>query len=766
MQGSMARDLRHMPTRPDCDRLGLFLRGMQTMTRTMIGLLLAALLMPVATRAQDAATPALDTAPVPEATVAEIPLARADSAAVTVPSAPDAWGGPRRADQATLSDQVVGYTIEAKLDPEKHTIEGRQRMTWRNRSAQPVGSVYLHLYLNAFSNTGSTFFTEAREWNFNFRSDVPTEEGEWGFIRLAKVQQAGVDVPWTFVQPDGGPATDQTVVRLDLPEPVAAGATLTLDIDFFDQLPRVVARTGWFGSFHLVGQWYPKIGVLELPGERGATAPRWNVHEFHMHSEFYADFGRFDVTLDVPSEVTVGATGVLTGEPVTADGRTRHRYVQEDVHDFAWTADANYAEPLTDTWRFGNDPPVALRVLFPPEYEKSAAPALQATKDSLEYFSRTLGAYPYRSVTVIIPPYNAGEAGGMEYPTFFTASGFSDPAENTAARFALDFVTVHEFGHGYFYGILASNEFEEPWMDEGLNEFWDQRMLQARHPEGVRVTPSWLKRLGIDPAIDTFDAESLAAGLADPVDALGHSAWDRYSSSSYSTIYSRTATMMRELEARIGSEKLERAFKHYYELWKFRHPSSADLREALAEGSGERAVVEDLFARHVYDARKTGAWIVDFDSSADKPGLGYFANDQGERVETTEEAREEAVEAARKDWKEKNPDADSDAAGPYPYLTTVLLRRADTTPETVRLQFADDSQQDFEWNDDRLWKRIVLRTPARATEVRIDPDGKRHLDFNKLDDARTVESDSAASRRWGADIRAAWNGLLALLLQL
>ena len=699
-------------------------------------------------------------------TVAEIPFARADAGAVRVPSAPEAWGGMRRGDEATLSDQVVSYTIEAKLDPELHTIDGKQRLTWRNRSDQPVGSVYLHLYLNAFSSTGSTFFTEARELGFGFRSEVPTDEGEWGFTRLDRVQQNGVDVPWRFVQPDGGPETDRTVVRLDLPEPVEPGAELALDIDFFNQLPRVVARTGWFGSFHLVGQWYPKIGVLELPGERGAEAARWNVHEFHLHSEFYADFGRFDVTLDVPSEVRVGATGVLTGEPEVIDGRSRYRFVQEDVHDFAWTADAQFAEPLTTTWRFPGSPEVSVQVLYPPEYEKSAQPALQATLDSLEYFSRTLGPYPYRSVTVVIPPYNADEAGGMEYPTFFTASGFRDPAPDTLARAALDFVTVHEFGHGYFYGILASNEFEEPWMDEGLNEFWDQRMLTERHPDGIGVTPRWLKLLGIDPKLNPFDMERLSAGLKDPVDALGYSAWDRYSSGSFGTVYSRSATMLRELEARVGTEALERAFKLYYERWKFRHPSTADLREALAEGTEQRAVVDDLFDRHVYSSGKTGAAVISFLSEADTPALGYVANEAGELEETTEAARKKVMKDARKTWKDAHPDADADTSGPYPFVTTIMLRREDTTPEQIRVEFADGSEQTFEWNDERLWHRLVLRTPTRATQVMLDADGVRYLDTNQLNNARRIEPDSTASRRWSEDARALWNGLLALLVQL
>jgi len=701
----------------------------------------------------------------------EIPLVPSPSGPVAVPSSPDAWGGPRSDDAPTLSDRVVHYTIEAKLDPDKHTIEGKQTLRWKNRSDQPVSSVYLHLYLNAFSGTDSTFFSEARRNGYSFRSDVPVHDGEWGYIRLDKVQQNGQDVAQTFVQPDGGPATDRTVVRFDLPEAVPAGGELTLDIDFFDQLPRVVARTGWWGSFHLVAQWFPKIGVLELPGERGATEPRWNVHEFHTHSEFYADWGSYDVTIDVPSDVKVGSAGELAGEPQTADGRTRYRYVQDDIHDFAWMADRNFAEPLKATWSHPGGEDVAVQVMYPPEYEKCAATVLKATMDSLTWFSDTLGRYPYRTSTAVIPPFNAGEAGGMEYQTFFTASGCSDPAEGTIDRFALEFVTIHEFGHGYFYGILANNEFEEPWMDEGLNEFWDQRLMARLYPDGVGMTPTWMKTwLGLDPKIDVFDIERLMAQLKDPVDRLGNSSWNRYSSGSYNTVYSRTATMLHELERRIGTEALEKAFKHYYAQWKFRHPSSADLREALAEGSGQRAIVEDLFARHVYASGKTGARIEHFESSEVKPALGFEWKD-GVATEVTKEMRDERIKEARKAWKDTHKEVAEDEkaqekAGPFPYLTTLLLRREDDTPATIRIDFADGTQETLTWDDDRLWYRAVLERPAKATKAVIDPDGLHRMDVNLLDNARSIEADKSASRRLGGDASALLQTLLAFLVSL
>lgn len=695
---------------------------------------------------------------------AAIPFAAADAAAVDVPSAPDAWGGPRTGNEATLSDRVVRYEIQATLDPVKHTIDGKQKLTWRNRSAQPVCAVYLHLYLNAFESANSTFMTEQRNLNFAFRSDVPIEDGDWGYSKLSRVQQNGQAVRWSFVQPDGGPATDRTVVKLDLPQPVAPGASTTLDIAFFNQLPRVTARTGYYGTFHLVAQWFPKIGVLELPGERGATAPRWNVHEFHMHSEFYADFGEYDVRITVPKGYTVGATGEETGSPVEAGGKVTHRFVQNDVHDFAWTADKRYAKPLDGFYEGPGSPRVQVRVLYPPEYESNAQPALQATIDSLRYFSRTLGPYPYKTVTVVIPPFNAQEAGGMEYPTFFTASSYKKVEPDTLARYGLDFVTIHEFGHGYFYGILASNEFEEPMLDEGLNEYWDQRMLRERK-QRIHATTPLLKRLGFAPSIAGFDAERLGAMTGDPADALGQNSWHRMSSRSYGTVYSRTATTLHDLEQRVGAPAMERAFKLYYERWKFRHPSIADFREALIEGTGQREAVEQAFAQQVYATSKVDDSIAQFSSTEVLPVPGYVERG-GKRIEVTSKALDKAVADKRKAWKDKHPKAEK-GEGPFPYRTTVLVRRKGAdVPQALRVTFADGSSETVRWSGTQPWQRFSWVKRSKAVSAQLDPDRNINLDSNKLDDGRTLESDRSATRRWTGDVAAVLQNLFAMLVSL
>lgn len=695
---------------------------------------------------------------------AAIPFADPNAAAVTVPSAPDAWGGPRTGNEATLSDRVVRYDIQATLDPVKHTVDGKQKLTWRNRSAQPVCAVYLHMYINAFEGPGSTFMTEQRNLSFSFRSDVPVKDGDWGYTRLTDVQQGGQKVRWSFVQPDGGPSTDRTVVRLDLPQPVAPGASTTLDIGFFNQLPRVVARTGYFGTFHLVGQWFPKIGVLELPGERGATAPRWNVHEFHMHSEFYADYGEYDVRLTVPKDYTVGATGQETGAPVESNGKVTHRFVQNDVHDFAWTADNRFAKPLDGVYTGPGSPAVKVRVLYHPEYASNAQPALKATIDSLAFFSRTLGPYPYNTVTVVIPPFNATEAGGMEYPTFFTADSYESVAPGTMGEYLLDFVTIHEFGHGYFYGILGSNEFEEPMLDEGLNEYWDQRMTRERNQRIHLATPL-MKRLGITPALNVFDAERLGAMNDSPADGLGQNSWDRMSSRSYGTVYARTATTMHDLEESVGKPALERAFKLYYARWKFRHPSIADLREALIEGTGRRDVVERAFAQQVYATRKVDDSIAQFSSKEVLPLPGYVER-AGKRIELTSEAIDKAIKDKRKAFKDKHSKAKDDE-GPFAYRSTVLVKRdgADV-PQVLRIKFADGKSETVRWSGTQPWHRFSWTRHSKAVSVELDPDRKINLDRSKLDDSRTLEGDGSATRRWTGDVAALLQTLFAMLVSL
>jgi hypothetical protein len=377
---------------------------------------------------------------------------------------------------------------------------------------------------------------------------------------------------------------------------------------------------------------------------------------------------------------------------------------------------------------------------------------LKATIDSLKYFSDTLGPYPYKTVTVVVPPYNATEAGGMEYPTFFTTDGYHDVKPDTMNSFLLDFVTIHEFGHGYFYGILGSNEFEEPMLDEGLNDYWDFRMVRERGQVFHMTTPI-LKSIGIDPVVHAFEFERMTAFNVDPKDSTGANSWDRYSTGSYGTVYARTATTMHDLEEQIGKPVMEKAFKEYYKRWKFRHPDIGDLQATIAEVSGKPELVATAFAQQVYSTEKLDDRIEKFTSEEELPQQGTVAQN-GKWVELTKVQAEKQRDEARELWKKKNPEA-KDGYGPFPYRTTVTLRRTGVAvPETIVVKFVDGSTETVVWNDNQRWARFSWVKPVQATSAEMDPLQQRYLDVSKLDDSKTIKSDASASTRWSAEVGA------------
>ena len=317
------------------------------------------------------------------------------------PAAPlfDAQG---RALGAPLSERVVAYEMDVRLDPPSRTLEGRQVLTWRNRSAQPQDTLWFHLYWNAFRDRDSTFYRDALRMggirNESATSpDYPERKAEdWGFSEVKAIAvRDGADLLPTlqFQHPDDDNAADRTVFTVTLPRPVPPGESITLDLRWEARVPRIVMRAGSTNGFFLFGQWFPKVGVLEVPPERGAVEPRWNCHQYHSSSEFYADFGTYDVRVTVPRAMTVAATGVRVSQHDNPDGTTTSRFHQDDVHDFAWTAWEG-AAVAEDVFREPGLPEVRLTLLFDPRHHRSRDQLLEATKASLKHYGQWW--FPYR----------------------------------------------------------------------------------------------------------------------------------------------------------------------------------------------------------------------------------------------------------------------------------------------------------------------------------------------------------------------------------
>src|SRR6185436_4548308 len=259
------------------------------------------------------------------------------------------------------------------LDPRTRLLTGDERLTWRNPAAIPAAALRFHLYYNAWRDTASSWMRE-RSLAAGDPDAAARRDSDWGSIDITSVRLGdGTDVTGRlrYIAPDDGNADDRTVAEVPLERAVAPGETIDLRIAWTSHVPRTFARTGAIGNYFFLAQWFPKIGVLEDGG--------WNCHQFHLTTEFFADFGSYDVRLTVPSGWVVGATGVERERRDSGDGTTTHRFQQDDVHDFAWTTSPHYVEHRA---RFEHPtlPPVDMRLLLQPEHAGQEARHFDATR--------------------------------------------------------------------------------------------------------------------------------------------------------------------------------------------------------------------------------------------------------------------------------------------------------------------------------------------------------------------------------------------------
>lgn len=624
--------------------------------------------------------------------------------------------------RAALSHQIVRYDIQARLVPETKTVQGHEVLTWLNDADVPVSELRFHLYLNAFKNNRSTFMKESGGSHRGFKLD-----GEnWGAIDVTRVQvKDGADLTSTleFVQPDDHNPDDQTVARISLPAAVKPKESVSLVIDFVSKMPRVFARSGFSGDFYMIGQWFPKIGVW--------WKDQWNCHQYHSISEFFADFGAFNVEITAPERFIIGATGRRTAERKNPDGTRTLTYVQEDVHDFAWTACPEFVE-YRERFTLA-DPAVDTEMIFliHRAHLNSKERYVRSLRQGLEFYSRHYGPYPYGTITLVDPAPGAAAAGGMEYPTLFTAmtTGFMPVGIRMP-----EMVTIHEFGHGYWYGIVGSNEFEEAWLDEGINSYSEAKaMAQYYGPEGslidfgpLRVSDIQYQRLSV-----------IGSGRYDPI--LRNS-WEYLSGGSYSlNVYSKASLMLLTLERFLGEETMDKVMKTYYERWKFRHPTSADFIQAAEDASGRD--LKWFFDQALNSPDKLDYAVGSLSSEEVEQAAGFFNGKlvsppkaKGKRGEAVT-YRNEIVVVRNGEWI-------------VPQDILIVLDGGKTIRES--------------WDGRERWKKFVLFGPRKLDFVQIDPQARWLLDVNFANNSMRLEARPGGPRKIALTITAWFQHLLSL----
>ena len=651
------------------------------------------------------------------------------------------------------SDRVVQYRISVALDPAKHELKGKQTLTWRNPSTtDAVSELQFHLYLNAFKNSKSTFMKES---GGQLRGDEMAKDG-WGWIDIASITTAsGADLKPTlvFIQPDDGNKDDQTVVKATLPEPVPPGGSVTLEMAFTSQLPRVFARTGYKDDFYLVGQWFPKLGVYEPAGMRGRETGGWNCHQFHANSEFYADFGSYAVEITVPSGYVLGATGERKAERKHANGTTTYTYEQADIHDFAWTADPDYivveskfsatrdvtpaeyarvAKLLGRTLEEVKLSDVDITVLLQPGHRPQAQRHVDAAKAGLKWYGLRYGRYPYKTLTVVDPAPGAFGAGGMEYPTFITAGSAWMFNFWPFDRIRLvEEVTVHEFGHQFWYGMVANNEFEEAWLDEGLNTWSTGKAMVAAY--GADATT--MEFLGI--RMGDRDMNRASNNPTARYNRVLAKSWDYTPPGAYGFYsYDKPSLALGTLEGYLGEQAMARVMRTYHERWRFKHPRSEDFFALVNEVTGQDW-------SWYFEQVIRGTDIVDYDigSARTRPkgaARGVFDEAGGRRTVT-------ASDAAAKDL-------DAERAKKQIYESTVVVRRSGgvTLPVEVSFKFEGKAAERQTWDGRDTTRVFRFERPEKLEWVDVDPDRKILLDVNWVNNGRRLVPDNRPAAGWTA----------------
>jgi hypothetical protein len=598
-----------------------------------------------------------------------------------------------------LSPRNANYTISARLDPSTRMISGSEVIVWRNITSATATELRFHLYWNAWKNAKTTFMRE-RALGSGSPDAAHRRPEDWSHVDVISIQQtapsaADLTTAQHFVTPDDDNTMDETVMAVPLPQPLAPGSTSTVELKWTAHVPRTFARTGAIGDFFFIAQWFPKLGVLTDEG--------WNCHQFHAGTEFFSDYGRYDVSLTVPGGWVVGATGAERDRQENADGTATHRYHQDDVHDFAWTTSPDY---IVRTARFEHPtlPPVEMRLLLQPEHADQAERHFDATRTTLKYYGEWYGAYPYGHITIVDPAFQS-DAGGMEYPTLFTAgTRWLTPAHVTTP----EGVTVHEAGHQFWYGIVGNNEFEDAWMDEGFNTFSTARAVAEVYDPNylaLRYFGNFIPWVFTDIVLSReIDGNRLSGYRRDATsDAQSTPSFRYFPSTGGSITYNKTALWLNTMERWLGWPTLQRAMSLHFARWKFRHPKPDDFFATASEAAGR-----DL------------SW--------------YF--DQVYRSSNVFDYGVDTLTSTREDGK---------------YHTSVVVRRYGEAvfPVEVRVTFENGERVTERWEGRDRWKLYTFDRSVNVLSAEVDPNRVLLLDVRYTNNSRTLlPKGPAAATKW------------------
>jgi hypothetical protein len=467
--------------------------------------------------------------------------------------------------------QQVNFNISVSLNDAEHTLTGFESIEYINNSPDTLRYIWFHLWPNAYKND-RTAFSEQRLKNgsTDFYYSKPEDKGY--------INKLDFRIDNTSLTTEAS-ALNIDVVRVNLFEPLLPGKKTTIATTFNLKLPHNFSRGGHIGQDYQVTQWYPKPAVYDRKG--------WHPMPYLDQGEFYSEFGNYDVEINLPASYLVAATGTLQdavtlkeikekGKHSVTDGKKIWHFKQSNVHDFAWFASKDFIARY-DTVKLPSNKIVDVFSFYKTESNEGWKQSVSFAKQGLLAYSKWIGDYPY-SVATVVQGSDNENSGGMEYPTITLITTQDDKQE-------LDATIVHEVGHNWFYGALASNERKHPWMDEGMNTFYQKKYEEMKYGSSYYLSArpkSFANKL-------PDDAEELLLKTMQGIkkDQPIETPSEEFSQLNYGLIaYLNASRWMKKLEQTLGEELFAKAMKEYYNTWKFKHPYPEDFRSSIEKTAG------------------------------------------------------------------------------------------------------------------------------------------------------------------------------------
>ena len=451
--------------------------------------------------------------------------------------------------------QEANYKIFVDINVKNNRYKGNQEIVYTNNSNDTLNKIFIHLYFNAFKASSDMAERLVSGDDINTRFDINLKElkpEEEGYLDVFNLKQDNTDVD-SFVS--------DTILEVTLANPLVPGQSSIFSMDFKGQVPITIRRAGRdspMGVKFSMAQWYPKISEYDYEG--------WNTAPY-TGREFHGVWGDFDVNIKIDKDYIVAASGYLQKTDqlnpklgVKSGNKRIWNFIAPRVHDFTWAADPDYIHDVYPgpngvklNFYYKNDPKIV-------ENWKALQPI---TAELMKFFNENIGVYPYKQYSVV-----QGGDGGMEY-SMLTLINYGDKFVPLVG------VTSHELAHAWFQGVLATNEMNHEWMDEGAASYF------GNLAESFVLKTDFYRSI-----MDSYGSYIRLANSGREMPQSTNANRYKFNRAYESTAYSKGFVFLSQLRYIIGNEAFKKTIKNYFNTYKFTHPLPNDFRRIAEQSSG------------------------------------------------------------------------------------------------------------------------------------------------------------------------------------